>query len=113
MDHMILKNPVGIQVLLLIEEKERDTIGIALEKNLAKDKTPTFDGEVKTGKEAEAWLLGIKKYFQVHDYSGNMKARVAIFNLNGRASIWWEHFKQVKRIGERILKWKQFKKYFK
>ena len=53
-----------------------------------KDKPPTFDGEVNTGKEAEAWLLGIKKYFQVQDYSGNMKARVAIFNLNGRASIW-------------------------
>ena len=41
-----------------------------------------------------------------------MKARVAIFNLNGRASIWWEHFKQVKKINERKLKWKQFKKYF-
>ena len=32
-----------------------------------KAKPPTFDGEVKTGQEAEAWLLGIKKYFQVHD----------------------------------------------
>ena len=42
-----------------------------------------------------------------------MKARVAIFNMNRRASIWWEHFKQVKRVNERRLKWKQFKKYFK
>ena len=33
--------------------------------------------------------------------------------MNGRASIWWEHFKQVKKISERKLKWKQFKKYFK
>ena len=41
-----------------------------------------------------------------------MKARVSIFNLNGRASIWWEHFKKVRRISERGLKWKQFK-YFK
>ena len=41
-----------------------------------------------------------------------MKARVAIFNLNKRATIWWEHFKQVKRISERKLKGKQFKKYF-
>ena len=78
-----------------------------------KDKPPTFDGEIKTGQEAEAWLLGIKKYFQVQYYSGNMKARFSIFNLNGRASIWWEHFKQVKKISERRLKWKQFKKYFK
>ena len=51
---------------------------------------PTFNGEIKTGQEAEAWLLGMKKYFQVQDYSENMKARVAIFNLNGRAFIWWE-----------------------
>ena len=71
-----------------------------------KAEPPTFDGEIKMGQEAKAWLLGIKKYFQVHDYSGNMKARVAIFNLNGRASIWWEHFKQVKKISERKLKWK-------
>ena len=28
-----------------------------------KAKRPTFDGEVKTGQEAEAWLLGINKYF--------------------------------------------------
>ena len=32
-----------------------------------KAKPPTFDGEIKTGQEAEAWLLGIKKYFQVQD----------------------------------------------
>ena len=63
-----------------------------------------FDGEVKSGQEAEAWLIGIEKCFQVQDYSGNMKARVAIFNLNGRASIWWEHLRQVNRINERKLK---------
>ena len=42
-----------------------------------------------------------------------MKASVAIFNLTGRASIWWEHFKQVKKINERKIVWKQFQKYFK
>ena len=47
----------------------------------------TFNGEIKNGQEAEAWLLGMRKYFQVEDYSGNMKARVAIFNLNGIKSI--------------------------
>ena len=63
------------------------------------------------GQEAKAWILGINKYFQVQDYSGNMKTRVSIFNLNGQESFWWEHFKQVKKISERKLKWKQFKKY--
>ena len=41
-----------------------------------------------------------------------MKARVSLFNMNGRESICWEHFKQVKRINERRLKRKKFKKYF-
>ena len=33
-----------------------------------KGKPPTFDVEVKTGQEVEAWIFGIKKYFQVQDY---------------------------------------------
>ena len=68
-----------------------------------KARPPTFNGEIKNGQEAEAWLLGMRKYFQVQDYSGNMKARVAIFNLTGRASIWWEHFWQVRKINERNI----------
>ena len=72
-----------------------------------------FNGEVKNGQEVEAWLLGMRKYFQVQDYSGNMKARVAIFNLTGRESIWWEHFRKVNKIRERRkIVWKQFQKFF-
>ena len=55
----------------------------------------------------------MRKYFQVQDYSGNMKARVAILNLTRRASIWWEHHRQAKKVNERRIVWKQFKKYFK
>ena len=55
----------------------------------------------------------MRKYFQVQDYSGYMKERVAIFNMNGRVSIWWEHLMQVKKINDRNIMWKQFKKYFK
>jgi hypothetical protein len=52
-----------------------------------KEKPPSFNGQIKKGEEAEAWLLGLKKYFRVHDFSENLKARVATFNLNGKASI--------------------------
>jgi hypothetical protein len=52
-----------------------------------KAKPPSFDGEIKKGEEVEAWLLGLKKYFRVHDFSENLKARVATFNLNKKASI--------------------------
>ena len=74
-----------------------------------KDKPPIFDGEVNNIQEAEAWLLGMRKYFQVQDYSRNMKAIVAIFNLTGRASIWWEHIRQVKKINERKILWKHLR----
>ena len=71
-----------------------------------KARLPTFNGEIKNGKEAEAWILGMRKYFQVQDYSGNMKARVSIFNLTRRASIWWDNFRKLKNINERKLEWK-------
>jgi hypothetical protein len=41
-----------------------------------------------------------------------LKARIAIFNLNGKASIWWEDLGNVKGFHEKDLSWKQFKKYF-
>lgn len=77
-----------------------------------KERPTTFVGEVKLGQEAEAWLLRMRKNFQVHDYSRNVKARISIFNLNGRESIWWAHLNKVKRIKERKIAWKQFKRYF-
>ena len=42
-----------------------------------------------------------------------MKARLAIFNLNGREYIWWENLRQVKKINDKNIVWKQLKKYFK
>jgi hypothetical protein len=77
-----------------------------------KAKPPSFDGEIKKGEEVEAWLLGLKKYFRVHDFSENLKARVATFNLNGKASIWREDLKNMKGVREEDLSWKQFEKYF-
>ena len=67
---------------------------------------PTFNGEINTSQEDESWILGMNKYFQVQDYSGNMKTRVSIFNMNGRASIWWEHLRQVKKINDINIVWK-------
>ena len=74
-------------------------------KEFRKAKPPSFDGEIKKGEELEAWLLGLKKYFRVHDFSENMKARVATFNLNGKASILWEYLKNVKGVREEDLSW--------
>jgi hypothetical protein len=37
---------------------------------------------------------------------------VATFNLKEKASIWWEDLKNIKRVREEDLFWKQFEKYF-
>jgi hypothetical protein len=81
-------------------------------KNLKNSKPPSFNGEIKKGEEEEAWLLGLKKYFRVHEFSENMKARVATFNLNGKVSIWWEYLKNMKGLHEEDLSWEWFEKYF-
>jgi hypothetical protein len=93
------------------QKKQKPSKGRKFEE-FRKAKPPSFDGEIKKGEEAEAWLLGLKKYFRVHDFSENMKARVATFNLNGKASIWWEDLKNMKGVREEDLSWERFEKYF-
>ena len=39
-----------------------------------KAKPPSLNEEIEKGEEVEAWLLGLKKYFRVHDYFENLKA---------------------------------------
>jgi hypothetical protein len=60
-----------------------------LEREFKKIKPTTFDGEYRIGEEVEAWLLDIKKYFQIYNYSSNIKFRMSIYNLKGKANIWW------------------------
>ena len=38
---------------------------------------------------------------------------MAIYNLIGKADIWWKYLKRVKRIREKNINWSTFKKYFK
>ena len=46
-----------------------------------KSKPPTFDGELKKSEGAEAWILGMKNLFEMHEYIENMKAKIIIFSL--------------------------------
>lgn len=55
----------------------------------------------------------MRKYFLVHDYTENEKEKNSIYNLNGRASIWWEYLMKVKGIKERRIIRERFKKNFK
>jgi len=78
-----------------------------------KAKPPTFDGEMKKSQDVEAWLLGMRKLFILHDYSENMKARISIFSLKGKVDIWWEDVKNIKDIHEDDFTWHAFENLFK
>jgi hypothetical protein len=77
-----------------------------------KIKPPTFDGEHKKDEDAETWLLGMRKYFQLHNYSSHAEGRIYIYQLKGKASMWWDHLVQVQHIKEKSVTWREFKKYF-
>ena len=48
---------------------------------LKKTKPPTFDGENKKCKGAKSWLLGMRKYFRLYNYSSNLEAIIGIYHL--------------------------------
>ena len=48
----------------------------------------------------EYTIMGEKKYFQIDNYSDELKAKMDIYNLTGRAYIWWQVIKKVKGIKE-------------
>ena len=75
-------------------------------------KPPTFDGEVKQGEDVETWLLGLGKLFQLHQQTPNMQERVAIYHLQGKASIWWDQLVKLQDIDEDKISWRKFMKYF-
>ena len=54
----------------------------------------------------------MKKYFQIYNYSNQLKARMAIYNLMGKADIWWQDLKKVNLYKRGNINWSTFKKYF-
>jgi hypothetical protein len=83
-----------------------------LKGEMNKIKPPTFDGEHKKEEDAETWLLGMKKYFQLQNYSAHVEGRIAMYQLKGKASMWWDQFVQVQHIREKGVTWKEFERYF-
>jgi hypothetical protein len=57
-----------------------------------KIKPLTFDGEHKKDEDVETWILGMRKYFQLHNYSSHVEGIISIYQLKGKASIWWDQF---------------------
>ena len=84
-----------------------------ISREFKKIKPPTFNGETEKGEEVESWLSGMKKYFQIYNYSNQLNAKMAIYNISGKADIWWQYLKRVKGKREKNINWSTFKKYFK
>jgi hypothetical protein len=84
----------------------------SLQGELRKLKPPSFDGEREREDDVEAWFLGLRRYFQLHNYSSNLEARISTYHLHGKVAMWWDQLKQVEHINENRITWKQFKKYF-
>jgi hypothetical protein len=84
----------------------------SLQGELRKLKPPSFDGEREREDDVEAWFLGIRRYFQLHNYSSNLEAKIGTYHLHGKVSMWWDQLKQVEHVNESRITWKKFKKYF-
>ena len=50
-----------------------------LKGEMNKIKPPTFDGEHKKEEDVETWLLGMRKYFQLQNYSSHVEDRNAMY----------------------------------
>jgi hypothetical protein len=98
--------------LSLVKNHKR-TIGVdELQGEMNKIKPPTFDGEHKKDENIETWMLGTRKYFQLHNYFVQGEGRISIYQLKGKASMWWDQFVQVKHIDQKKDTWRESKRYF-
>jgi hypothetical protein len=111
--------PIGIPIreqattqVYPLSEGIRDLGWMSCRGEMNKIKPPTFDGEHKKDEDAETWLLGMRKYFQFHNYSSHDEGRITIYQLKGKASMWWDQLVQVQHIVEKSVTWREFKKYF-
>jgi hypothetical protein len=83
-----------------------------MERGMNKIKPPTFDGENQKEEDVETWLLGMRKCFQQKNYSSHAQGRIAMYQLKGKESMWWDQILKVQYIKEKNVTWKEFKNYF-
>ena len=78
---------------------------------MKKIKPPTFDGEHKKDEDAQTWLLGMRKYFQLHNYSSHAEEIISTNQIKVKESMWWDQLIQLHHIKEKIVAWNEFNKY--
>ena len=68
---------------------------------------------MNTRENDEEWLLGMRKYFRVHNYSSKIKACLDIYKLNGKVAKWWRDLKHTKKYELIEIRWSKFHKIIK
>jgi hypothetical protein len=106
------KYPISNPEVSPIRHQRRKQEVDSLQGELRKLKPPSFEGEREREDDVKAWFLGLKRYFQLHNYSSNLKANIVTYHLHGKDAMWWDQLKQVEHVNESRITWKQFKKYF-
>jgi hypothetical protein len=71
---------------LVKKHKKRSGVD-ELRGEMNKIKHPTFDGEHKKDEDVETWMLGMRKYLQLHNYSSHVEGRIDIYQLKGKESM--------------------------
>lgn len=84
---------------------------VELQGEFKKMKPPSYDGEAEG--EGKYWFVNMKKYFQVYEYDENLKARLAIYQLQGKATLQWEEVKVVYDINGKLVTREKFQKHLK
>jgi hypothetical protein len=56
--------------------------------------------------------MGMRKYFQLHNYSSKEEGIISIYQIKGNASMWWDLFLHVQHIDERKVTRRELKRYF-
>lgn len=74
-------------------------------------KPPTFGGEKE--EDVEVWLLNMTKYFEVYEYERNIKDELAIYQLQGKVSLWWEEIKTIHSLEHKTLSQEELQRNFK
>jgi hypothetical protein len=62
-----------------------------LKGEINRTKPPMFDAEHKKEEDVETGFLGMRKYFQLQNYFCHGEGRIAMYQLKGKASMWWDH----------------------
>jgi hypothetical protein len=75
-------DPVRSPEVSPIRQQRRKQEVDGLQGELRKPKPPSFEGEREREDDVKAWFLGLRRYFQLHNYSFNLEARIDTYHLH-------------------------------